>query len=168
MDLIAGLPADDAASFADSIRQVLDLNPSNITVHTLALKKGAALFGSRMELPPQEAVAAMLTGAEDALRRSGYEPYYLYRQKYMSGSFENTGWCRPGYTGLYNIYMMEELHTILSLGGGGMNKINLPEEKLARYHNPKIPQDYISRIDTILQQKDEIFSILRGLREQNP
>lgn len=168
MDLIAGLPADDAASFADSIRQVLDLNPSNITVHTLALKKGAALFGSRMELPPQEAVAAMLAGAEDALRQSGYEPYYLYRQKYMPGSFENTGWCRPGYTGLYNIYMMEELHTILSLGGGGMNKINLPEEKLARYHNPKIPQDYISRIDTILQQKDEIFSILRGLRKQNP
>ena len=161
-------PADDAAGFADSIRQVLDLNPSNITVHTLALKKGAALFGSRMELPPQEAVAAMLAGAEDALRQNGYEPYYLYRQKYMSGSFENTGWCRPGYTGLYNIYMMEELHTILSLGGGGMNKINLPEEKLARYHNPKIPQDYISRIDTILQQKDEIFSILRGLREQNP
>ena len=168
MDLIAGLPADDAAGFADSIRQVLDLNPSNITVHTLALKKGAALFGSRMELPSQEAVAAMLAGAEDALRQNGYEPYYLYRQKYMSGSFENTGWCRPGYTGLYNIYMMEELHTILSLGGGGMNKINLPEEKLARYHNPKIPQDYISRIDTILQQKDEIFSILREIREQNP
>ena len=168
LDLIAGLPADDAASFADSIRQVLDLNPSNITVHTLALKKGAALFGSRMELPPQEAVAAMLAGAEDALRQSGYEPYYLYRQKYMSGSFENTGWCRPGYTGLYNIYMMEELHTILSLGGGGMNKINLPAEKLARYHNPKIPQDYISRIDTILQQKDEIFSLLRQIREQNP
>ena len=134
----------------------------------LALKKGAALFGSRMALPSQEAVAAMLTGAEDALRQSGYEPYYLYRQKYMSGSFENTGWCRPGYTGLYNIYMMEELHTILSLGGGGMNKINLPEEKLARYHNPKIPQDYISRIDTILEQKDEIFSILRESREQNP
>ena len=168
MDLIAGLPADDAAGFADSIRQVLDLNPSNITVHTLALKKGAALFGSRMELPSQEAVAAMLAGAEDALRQNGYEPYYLYRQKYMSGSFENTGWCRPGYTGLYNIYMMEELHTILSLGGGGMNKINLPEEKLARYHNPKIPQDYISRIDTILQQKDEIFSLLRQIREQNP
>ena len=168
MDLIAGLPADDAAGFADSIRQVLDLNPSNITVHTLALKKGAALFGSRMELPSQEAVAAMLAGAEDALRQNGYEPYYLYRQKYMSGSFENTGWCRPGYTGLYNIYMMEELHTILSLGGGGMNKINLPAEKLARYHNPKIPQDYISRIDTILQQKDEIFSLLRQIREQNP
>ena len=159
---------DDEEGFADSIRQVLALGPSNITVHTLALKKGAALFSSRAPLPPQEAVAAMLAGAEDALRDNGYEPYYLYRQKYMSGSFENTGWCRPGYTGLYNIYMMEELHTILSLGGGGMNKINLPAEKLARYHNPKIPQDYISRIDTILQQKDEIFSLLRQIREQNP
>ena len=168
MDLIAGLPDDDEEGFADSIRQVLALGPSNITVHTLALKKGAALFSSRAPLPPQEAVAAMLAGAEDALRDNGYEPYYLYRQKYMSGSFENTGWCRPGYTGLYNIYMMEELHTILSLGGGGMNKINLPAEKLARYHNPKIPQDYISRIDTILQQKDEIFSLLRQIREQNP
>ena len=168
MDLIAGLPDDDEEGFADSIRQVLALGPSNITVHTLALKKSAALFSSRAPLPPQEAVAAMLAGAEDALRDNGYEPYYLYRQKYMSGSFENTGWCRPGYTGLYNIYMMEELHTILSLGGGGMNKINLPAEKLARYHNPKIPQDYISRIDTILQQKDEIFSLLRQIREQNP
>ena len=82
----------------------------------------------------------------------------------MSGSFEDVGWCKPGYTGLYNIYMMEELHSILSLGGGGMNKINLPEEKLARYHNPKYPQDYIQRIDTILRQKDEIFALLE---EQN-
>lgn len=168
MDLIAGLPADDAQSFAASIRQVLSLRPSNVTVHTLALKKGAALFASRTELPSQAVVSAMLDDAQAALRADGYEPYYLYRQKYMSGSFENTGWCRPGYTGLYNIYMMEELHTILSLGGGGMNKINLPEEKLARYHNPKIPQDYIARIDTILQQKDEIFAILREIREQNP
>ena len=110
----------------------------------------------------------MLSASERQLREAAFEPYYLYRQKYMSGSFENVGWCRAGNTGYYNIYMMEELHTILSLGGGGMNKINLPAEKLARYHNPKIPQDYISRIDTILQQKDEIFSILRGLREQHP
>ena len=168
MDLIAGLPADTPEGFRRSLDRCLAFGTDNVTVHTLALKKGAALFSSRAPLPPQEAVAAMLAGAEDALRDNGYEPYYLYRQKYMSGSFENTGWCRPGYTGLYNIYMMEELHTILSLGGGGMNKINLPEEKLARYHNPKIPQDYISRIDTILQQKDEIFSILREIREQNP
>ena len=133
-------------------------------VHTLALKKGADLFQRRVVLPSQADVARMLEDAERALRADGFAPYYLYRQKYMSGSFENVGWCKPGYTGLYNIYMMEELHSILSLGGGGMNKINLPEEKLARYHNPKYPQDYIQRIDTILRQKDEIFALLE---EQN-
>ena len=164
MDLIAGLPADTADGFADSLRQVMALGPSNITVHTLALKKGADLFQRRVALPSQADVARMLEDAERALRADGFAPYYLYRQKYMSGSFENVGWCRPGYTGLYNIYMMEELHSILSLGGGGMNKINLPEEKLARYHNPKYPQDYIQRIDTILRQKDEIFALLE---EQN-
>ena len=107
----------------------------------------------------------MLSGAETSLRAHSFVPYYLYRQKYMSGSFENTGWCRPGFTGWYNIYMMEELHTILSLGGG-MNKINLPAGQLERFHNPKSPQDYIARIDTILHQKDEIFEILHKLAQQ--
>ena len=168
MDLIAGLPADTPEGFRRSLDRCLAFGTDNVTVHTLALKKGSRILLEGLPIPGPEDVAAMLDYAAPALRKAGYSPYYLYRQKYMSGSFENTGWCRPGYTGLYNIYMMEELHTILSLGGGGMNKINLPEEKLARYHNPKIPQDYISRIDTILQQKDEIFSLLRQIREQNP
>ncbi len=162
MDLIAGLPGDTADSFLESVRQVAALNPSNITVHTLALKKAAEMYRQRPDLPSGEEVARMLDQTEKALRQAGYEPYYLYRQKYMSGSFENVGWCKPGYTGLYNIYMMEELHTILSLGGGGMNKINLGRNQLERYHNPKIPQDYIQRIDTILRQKDEIFEILEA------
>ena len=160
MDLIAGLPADTAESFADSVRQVTSMSPSGITVHTLALKKGADLFQKRVTLPSREEVAAMLDDAQSQLRAMRYAPYYLYRQKYMSGSFENVGWCRPGYLGYYNIYMMEELHTILSLGGGGMNKINLPGGALERFHNPKYPQDYIERIDTILHQKDEIFELL--------
>ena len=164
MDLIAGLPGDDLETFAASLEQVLSLDPSNVTVHTLALKKGADLFQKRSGLPGQEDVARMLDKAELRLRGEGFEPYYLYRQKYMSGSFENVGWCKPGYPGLYNIYMMEELHTILSLGGGGMNKINLPEGQLERWHNPKYPQDYIQRIDTILSQKDEIFALLETLK----
>ena len=168
MDLIAGLPGDTAEKFAASLSQVLALRPSNVTVHTLALKKGANLFQNRTALPSREAVGQMLHDAEQALRACGFEPYYLYRQKYMSGSFENTGWCKPGFTGWYNIYMMEELHTILSLGGGGMNKINLPAGQLERFHNPKSPQDYIARIDTILQQKDEIFEILHRLAQQPP
>ena len=163
MDLIAGLPGDTAESFLESVNRVIALDPSNITVHTLALKKAAAMYQQRPDLPSGEEVAEMLERTEAALRQAGYEPYYLYRQKYMSGSFENVGWCKPGYTGLYNIYMMEELHTILSLGGGGMNKVNLGVNQLERFHNPKIPQDYIQRIDTILKQKDEIFDILQGL-----
>ena len=166
MDLIAGLPEDTPEKFAASLSQVLALNPSNVTVHTLALKKGANLFQNRTVLPTNEDVSQMLSGAETSLRAHSFVPYYLYRQKYMSGSFENTGWCRPGFTGWYNIYMMEELHTILSLGGGGMNKISLPAGQLERFHNPKSPQDYIARIDTILHQKDEIFEILHKLAQQ--
>lgn len=161
MDLIAGLPLDTPESFADSLAQVLALAPDNITVHTLALKKGADLYFSREELPTAEAVRAMLDGAERALREHGYRPYYLYRQKYMSGSFENIGWTKPGSACLYNIYMMEELHSILSLGGGGMTKINLPDGRLERFHNPKFPQQYIARIDDVLSQKDAAFALLK-------
>ena len=161
MDLIAGLPGDTAPSFLDSLEQVIALDPSNITVHTLALKKSADLYHDRRNLPAQQEVAAMLEGAEQRLRAAGYIPYYLYRQKYMSGSFENVGWCKPGFEGLYNIYMMEELHSILSVGGGGMNKVNLPGGKILRFHNPKFPREYIERLEPVLQEKDEIFRLLR-------
>lgn len=160
MDLIAGLPSDTPESFAASLEQVLALAPTNITVHTLALKKGADLYFERFRLPTAEEVGQMLSYAEDRLRENGYTPYYLYRQKYMSGSFENVGWCKPGFAGLYNIYMMEELHSIISLGGGGMTKINLPDGKLERFHNPKFPQQYIERIEDVLRQKDEAFALL--------
>ena len=168
MDLIAGLPGDTPASFSETVRQVLALEPSNVTVHTLALKKGADLFQRRVTLPTREDVAQMLAASGRQLRAAALEPYYLYRQNYMSGSFENVGWCRAGYTGYYNIYMMEELHSILSLGGGGMNKINLPAGALERFHNPKYPQDYIQRIDTVLRQKDEIFALLEQTRAPRP
>ena len=168
MALIAGLPGDTPASFSETVRQVLALEPSNVTVHTLALKKGADLFQRRVTLPTREDVAQMLAASGRQLRAAALEPYYLYRQKYMSGSFENVGWCRAGYTGYYNIYMMEELHSILSLGGGGMNKINLPAGALESFHNPKYPQDYIQRIDTVLRQKDEIFALLEQTRAPRP
>ena len=160
MDLIAGLPTDDYESFCDSVRRVLALSPSNITVHTLALKKGADLFEKRGDLSSAEEVAAMVD--EACLRGAGYLPYYLYRQKYMSGSFENVGWCRDGDIGLYNIYMMEELHSILSLGGAGMSKINLSATKLERFHNPKFPSEYIYRFDDVLAQKERMLELLKG------
>ena len=160
MDLIAGLPGESPESFASSLAQVIALGPSNITVHTLALKKGADLFESRAGLRTVQEVAAMVDRAGETLRQAGYRPYYLYRQKYMSGSFENVGWCRDNDIGLYNIYMMEELHSIVSLGGGAMSKVNLSETKLTRFHNPKFPKEYTERIDDVLAQKDELFRTL--------
>ncbi len=160
MDLIAGLPQDSVDGFKCSLDAVAALEPANITVHTLALKKGADLFQRRENLPTAGDVTEMVDYANSTLRGLNYKPYYLYRQKYMSGSFENVGWSRNGLDCLYNIYMMEEVHTILSLGGGGMNKVNFPDGTLKRFHNPKFPEQYIEMIGDVLKQKDELFSLL--------
>ena len=159
MDLIAGLPQDNFDGFKRSLDSVAALNPANITVHTLALKKGADLFEKREGLSSAEAVTAMVDYANETLRALGYKPYYLYRQKYMSGSFENVGWSRDDLDCLYNIYMMEEVHTILSLGGGGMNKVNFPDGSLKRFHNPKFPEQYIEMIEDVCRQKEEMFTL---------
>jgi len=162
MDLIAGLPTDSFEGFRRSLDTVASLNPANITVHTLALKKGADLFENRQGLLHTQEVTRMVDYAGETLRTLGYRPYYLYRQKYMSGSFENVGWSRDGLDCLYNIYMMEELHTIISLGGGGMNKVNFPDGSLQRFHNPKFPEQYIEQIDSVLRQKEELFRLMKG------
>ena len=162
MDLIAGLPTDHFDGFRHSLDTVAALEPANITVHTLALKKGADLFEKREGLSETEQVARMVEYANQTLRTLGYKPYYLYRQKYMSGSFENVGWSKAGKDCLYNIYMMEEIHTILSLGGGGMNKVNLPDGTLQRFHNPKFPEQYIEMLPQVLQQKHELFALMKG------
>ncbi|CUQ01907.1 Oxygen-independent coproporphyrinogen-III oxidase 2 [Flavonifractor plautii] len=157
MDLIAGLPGDSAAGFRASLEQVLALGPENVTVHTLALKKGSRLMEEGGGLPSGAAVADMLDFAWAALRAAGQRPYYLYRQKYMSGSFENVGWCRPGAESLYNICMMEELHTIVSLGGGGVTKlIDRATGHIERLANAKYPQEYIQKIDAICADKARV------------
>lgn len=162
MDLIAGLPADNFDGFRRSLDAVAELNPANITVHTLALKKGADLFEKREGLSSAEEVTRMVDYANELLRQRNFKPYYLYRQKYMSGSFENVGWSRDNLDCLYNIYMMEEVHTILSLGGGGMNKVNFSDGSLKRFHNPKFPEQYIEMIEEVLRQKEEMFSLMKG------
>ena len=162
MDLIAGLPEDSIDGFKRSLDAVAALDPANITVHTLALKKGADLFEKRVNLPSAEEVTKMVAYANETLAGRSYKPYYLYRQKYMSGSFENVGWSRDNLDCLYNIYMMEEVHTILSLGGGGMNKVNFPDGSLRRFHNPKFPEQYIEMIGDVCTQKEEMFAIMKG------
>ena len=163
MDLIAGLPGDSFEGFQQSLDELIAMNPANITVHTLALKKGADLFENRKSLPGREEVSRMLDYSREMLEKAGYSPYYLYRQKYMSGNYENIGWSRNGRDCLYNIYMMEELHPIVSLGGGGMSKVNLSENKLERFHNPKFPEQYISQFDSVLAQKETLCNLLKNL-----
>ncbi len=156
MDIIAGLPADTADGFLDTMKQVLGISPENITVHTLSLKKGASLKWED-QIPDAEAVGEMLGEAYPLLVQNGYTPYYLYRQKNMSGGFENTGWTKKGYTNLYNICMMEELCTILSAGGGASTKLIHPEGgKNIRLTNPKYPLEYIQQIDNICEEKRKI------------
>lgn len=162
MDLIAGLPGDSPEGFARSLDGVLTMGPENITVHTLALKKGARLTEEGGALPSADQVEQMLDRAWETLRGQGYAPYYLYRQKYMSGSFENVGWAKSGYASLYNIAMMEELHTILALGGGGVTKLVWPESgKIERVANPKYPQEYLRDVDKICREKGALAPFLR-------
>ena len=146
MDLIAGLPEDTPQGFRRSLEACLRFGPDNLTVHTLALKKGSRILTEGLAVPGPEAVAEMLDSAEPALREAGYAPYYLYRQKYMSGSFENIGWTRPRAACLYNIYIMSELCSILSFGAGGSTKLaEMGSGRIQRLFNPKYPKEYAER-----------------------
>lgn len=146
MDLIAGLPGDTPAGFADTLEKVLALGPENVTVHTLAIKNGSCLAQRPEALPGAEDVGRMVALAGRRLAGAGYEPYYLYRQKYMSGGFENVGWAKPGTGSLYNIIMMEELCTVLAMGAGGCTKYTGPDGSVRRRTNPKYPKEYIERM----------------------
>ncbi|MCI8910244.1 MAG: coproporphyrinogen dehydrogenase HemZ [Oscillibacter sp.] len=146
MDLIAGLPEDTAGGFRRSLEACLAFGTDNVTVHTLALKKGSRILTEGLAVPGPEAVGEMLEGAGPALRQAGFAPYYLYRQKYMSGSFENVGWSRPGGECLYNIYIMSELCSILSFGAGGSTKmVDRGANRIQRVFNPKYPAEYLRR-----------------------
>ena len=162
MDLIAGLPRDTYEGFCASLEGVLEMDPENVTVHTLALKKGSTLMEKGDEIPSGEDVARMLEFTLNTLRNKGYLPYYLYRQKYMSGSLENVGWSKPGTESLYNIVMMEELHTVVSIGGGGVTKlVDAENARIIRLPNPKYPHDYLTMTEKIMEQKKEIVEFYK-------
>ncbi len=167
MDLIAGLPTDTVEGFSRTLDKVLGMAPANITVHTLALKKGSRLAEEGGDLCSPADVAAMLELAEQRLRGAGYRPYYLYRQKYMSGSFENVGWCLPGTECAYNVIMMEELQTVLSLGAGGVTKLVDPDTgHIKRITNPKYPHEYLRAWDKLAAAKREAAEFQAELAKQ--
>lgn len=151
MDTIAGLDGDTPEGFAHTIEQLVQLDPENITVHTLAIKRGADLSDRAGNAAQQDTVAQMLDFAMDCLPRAGYGPYYLYRQKFSAGGFENVGWCKPDTESFYNIAMMEEIQTILSCGAGGVSKrVERDTGRITRYNAPKYPREYLqagARID---------------------
>lgn len=162
MDLIAGLPTDTPDGFRRTLDAVMAMQPENITVHTLSLKKGTRITLGGEKLPTADDVGQMLDYASEKLRGGEYVPYYLYRQKFMSGGFENVGWSKPGYDSLYNIAIMEELCTIIAMGGGGSTKLVAPHSgRIERIFNAKYPYEYIRDIESIIKAKDGIRRFYR-------
>ena len=154
MDLIAGLPADTPEGFRRSLDKCLELGADDITIHTLALKKGSRILMEDLSIPDGAAVQSMLDYAAPTLRAAGFVPYYLYRQKYMSGSFENVGWSRPGGECWYNVDIMSELCSILSFGAGGSTKMVEPgTNHIERVFNLKYPKEYTERPEKIQQNQ---------------
>lgn len=167
MDLIAGLPGDSVAGFAQSVSNAVSLSPENITVHTLAMKKGSAFAERHQSQLSPELISSMLEVGWEILRDNGYAPYYLYRQKYSGGSFENVGWAREERICRYNIYMMEELLPVAACGAGAVTKLtDASGKKIERLVNPKYPADYCAAIGEIIEKKKIISEFLNG-NEQN-
>ena len=159
MDLIAGLPEDSLDGFRASLDRAVELAAENITVHTLALKR-SSYMGEQGRVQVQRALeaSAMLDYTYSTLTDKAYYPYYMYRQSKTLGNLENTGYCKEGRECLYNIFMMEECHSVFALGAGGVTRLKEPRgEKISRIFNYKYPYEYIKDFDELIKRKDEIL-----------
>jgi len=157
MDVIAGLPGESLEMFEKTIREVEELNPENTTVHTMSIKRSSRLreMIDEYDLTKGDEVSRMVDYAREYLADKGKYPYYLYRQKNMLGNLENIGYCKSETESLYNIFIMEEVQTILALGCGGVTKtVDRKTDRIERIFNVKEPKDYIERIDEMLKRKD--------------
>lgn len=157
MDLIAGLPDESLESFKNSVDGCIALNPENITVHTLSLKRSANLSEGEQakRVWQEENTANMMDYATERLGENGYEPYYLYRQRNTKENLENVGFAKAGYEGLYNVYIMDETHSILACGAGGVTKLKQPAgNTIERVFNYKLPLEYIKGFDEMIKRKN--------------
>lgn len=160
-DLIAGLPADTFESFVNSLDAITALNAECITVHTLCMKRASTLTtnGAVLNLKDAETARKMLEYTKQKLTGNNYIPYYLYRQSRMVGNLENVGWSKKGFESLYNVYVMDETHTILACGSGGVTKLRragAESDYLERIFNFKYPYEYINRFDELIKKKETI------------
>lgn len=161
MDLIAGLPDETVEMFKYSLDEVISMNPENITVHSMCVKKAAALRFSEIELTKSKDMNEMLDYTAEKMKKTEREPYYMYRQKNISGNLENVGYAKKDNMSFYNINIMEEAQTIIALGGGAVSKI-VKGDRIERIFNFKDAYEYINRFDEIIGKKDEIARILKG------
>lgn len=161
MDLIAGLPDETPEMFEYSLNEVVKLNPQNITVHSLCIKRAARFRHTENELTKSADMNEMLSFTQRRMKEEGYVPYYMYRQKNSSGNLENVGYAKDGTMSVYNVNIMEEKQTIIAMGGGGSSKIILGD-RIERVFNFKDPLEYIRRFDEIIDKKDEISKLLKS------
>lgn len=159
VDVIAGLPGEDAARLEETLRPIIGLGPENVTVHTLAVKRASAFAAANMDaLPTDTETAEAVERSRAMLEGVGYRAYYMYRQKYMRGSLENAGYTRPGKACLYNIDNMEELCDVLAFGAGAISKkLFFEEGRIERAANIKDLRMYIARLDEVMEKKRALF-----------
>lgn len=159
MDLIAGLPTDTEESFSETLRQVLTLDPESVTVHSLSIKRSSNMTRNG-ELPEKqmgETASYMVDLAREKLSEAGILPYYMYRQSKTVGNLENVGYSKIGYECLYNVYIMDETHTILACGASAVTKLREPNgDYIERIFNFKYPYEYIERFDELILRKDGV------------
>ncbi|MCR5484594.1 MAG: coproporphyrinogen dehydrogenase HemZ [Clostridiales bacterium] len=163
-DVIAGLDGDTPEGFKRTLDRLCFLSPESITVHTLALKRSSTMVSvDNAESKGGEKVEKMLDFAQEKLNGSGYFPYYMYRQSRCIGNFENVGWSKDGYECLYNVFMMEECHTVLSCGAGAVTKLRRPSDGyIERIFNFKYPYEYTGRFGEICERKKRIAEFYGG------
>ncbi len=173
MDLIMGLPQETLADVERTMDQLKQLDPDNITVHSLAVKRAARLNMFKEDYRSYKMIntQAHMDAAARICREMGMKPYYLYRQKNMAGNFENTGYAKAGRAGIYNILIMEEKQTIMALGAGAITKyvaydsypvetVPPPEPRIRRTGNVKDVSQYIERVDEMIQRKVDVMEEL--------
>lgn len=159
-DLIAGLPEESTEDFRKTVEEVCALSPHAVTVHTMYLKRAARLISDFEKLRFAKDMDSMVQLSYDYLTEKGYNPYYLYKQKNTLGNLENVGFSKQGHESLYNIFIMEEIQTILAMGGGASTKM-VKGDRIERVFNPKEASDYINRIDEIIEKKKAALEFLR-------
>lgn len=161
MDLIAGLEGDTPENFTRSLKEVLSLDPESVTVHALAYKRSSNLVLEEELFSRGKETAQMVNASNALLADAGYVPYYMYRQTRSLGNLENVGWSKPGKESYYNIYMMEECHTILSCGAGAVTKLKTPgDQHISRLFNYKYPYEYNTRFEELMTQKETLKAFI--------